>query len=166
MINADQLLAGSNMTLDVDIPERLLPEADAGDRRVRLRPLTVQDLRRISRAARDNDDLSSALMVQQALVEPELSLQQINRLPAGLLHFLLHQVNELSGVGITEQAVADRADHPMIQAAFELSRAFGWTPDQISELTLGQIMVHLHMIRHRPAEADTTPGTNTPMARY
>ncbi len=150
MLSADDLLAGSSLTRDLDIPQSLLGDQQLEDRQVRIRPLSVQDLRLISRAARDNDDLTSALMVQQALIEPKLSVQQIARMPAGLMQYLLQQINRFSGIGASEQELADAMDDPLTQASFALSQAFGWTPEQISQLTLGQIMVHLQMLRERP----------------
>lgn len=157
MLSADDLLAGSSLTRNLEIPQRLLGDQQMEDRQVCIRPLSVQDLRLIARAARDNDDLTSALMVQQALIEPKLSVQQIARMPAGLMQYLLQQVNRFSGIGVNEQELADAMDDPLTQASCALSQAFGWTPDQISELTLGQIMVHLQMLRERP-ELNPEPG--------
>jgi len=76
MLTADELLAGA-LTFEV----RCRPTvASEGHTRWhdRLRPLTVSDLQLIARAARENDALASALMVQSALVEPKLTLPQVN----------------------------------------------------------------------------------------
>ncbi|AVO36346.1 hypothetical protein [Pukyongiella litopenaei] len=147
MISAEDLIAGAATEHAVDIPEALLPDAD--DRRVMLRPLTVRDLRLIARAARDNDDLSGALMVRQALVDPALSLDQIGALPAGLLQFLLSEVNRISGITATEAEVMDALEDPLVQASLLLSRELGWTPEEVGRLTLGETMLHVAALRGR-----------------
>lgn len=147
MISAEDLIAGAATEHAVDIPDALLPDAD--DRRVVLRPLTVRDLRLIARAARDSDDLSGALMVRQALVDPALSLDQIGALPAGLLQFLLSEVNRISGITATETEVLDALEDPLVQASLLLSRELGWTPEEVGRLTLGETMLHVAALRGR-----------------
>lgn len=148
MLTADELLAGGALTFEVDVPGDLLG-ADGGARsgRVRLRPLTVRDLQLVARAAKDNDALASAFMVQTSVVEPRLTLQQVNALPVGLLQFLLAEVNRISGMSASPEDVKASAEEPVVRAAFILSREFGWTPEQVSALTLGQILVHLELLR-------------------
>ena len=147
MISAEDLIAGAATEHAIDIPEVLLPGAE--DRGVVLRPLTVRDLRLIAKATRDNDDLSGALMVRQSLVEPALSLDQIGALPAGLLQFLLAEVNRISGITATEEDVVDAMEDPLVQASLLLSRELGWTPDEIGRLTLGETMLHVAALRSR-----------------
>ena len=90
MLTADELLAGSALSFEVEVPAHILSAAAKGTGgRVRLRPLNVRDLQLIARAAKDNDALTSALMVQTALEEPRLTVAQVNTLPVGLLQFLL-----------------------------------------------------------------------------
>lgn len=143
MLNAEELLAGSALVTEVEIPEPLLAPDAATDRRVRLKPLSVQDLRLINRAARENDNLTAALMVQRSMVEPELTLPQINVLSAGLLQFLLGHVNRVSGIGISDVELREASRDPVTRASLELAIEYGWTPQQIGELTLGQMLLHL-----------------------
>jgi hypothetical protein len=142
-------MGGADATRDVEVPRELLAgsAAIAADRRVRLKPLTVNDLRLISRAARDNDELTAALMVQRSLVEPALSLPELSRIPVGLLQFLVREVNTLSGISASEEEVARAIEDPMAQAAFRLSRAFGWTPEEIGRLTMGEVLTHLQLLK-------------------
>lgn len=147
MISAEDLIAGAATEHAIDIPEALLPGAE--DRGVVLRPLTVRDLRLIAKATRDNDDLSGALMVRQSLVDPALSLDQIGALPAGLLQFLLAEVNRISGITATEEDVVEAMEDPLVQASLLLSRELGWTPDEIGRLTLGETMLHVAALRSR-----------------
>ena len=81
-LTADELLAGSSLTHEVEIPADLLAQNGHGptDPRVVIRPLAVRDLQRIGKAAADNENLSAALMIQQALVEPELKVDEVSRL--------------------------------------------------------------------------------------
>jgi hypothetical protein len=142
-------MGGADATRDVEVPRELLAgsAAIAADRRVRLKPLTVNDLRLISRAARDSDELTAALMVQRSLVEPALSLPELSRIPVGLLQFLVREVNTLSGISASEEEVARAIEDPMAQAAFRLSRAFGWTPEEIGRLTMGEVLTHLQLLK-------------------
>lgn len=147
-LSADELLAGSALAFDVEVPAALIDAARAGlAGKVRLRPLCVRDLQLISRAARDNDSLTGALMVHSALEEPALSIAQINALPIGLLEFLLAEVNRISGLAAAPDSLERAAEAPIARAAHVLAREFGWTPQQIGELTLGQILLHLQMMR-------------------
>ena len=148
MLTAEALLAGADAEREVEVPEHLLPTVSE-DRRVRLRPLTVRDLRLIARAAKENEDLTAALMVRQALIEPTLTLDQIGALPAGLLQFLLREVNRLSGIAATEEEVLAALEDPLAKASLTLAREFGWTPEEVGRLTLGEAILHVATLRAR-----------------
>jgi len=150
MLSADELLAGAQLTFEVEVPANLLGLGlDAARGSVRLRPLTVRDMQLVARAARDNDSMAGVLMVQAALVEPKLSVLQANALPVGLLSFLLSEVNRISGLGVDAESVTNAARDPLVRAAFLLSKEFGWTLEQVSGLTLGQMLVELELLRER-----------------
>ena len=68
---------------------------------------------------------------------------------AGLVEFLLNQVNRISGIDATREELAAAADAPLAKAAFVLAERFGWTPQEVSELTLGQVLLHLQMLDGR-----------------
>lgn len=152
ILTAEELLAGSDLHHTVLIPLELLHPGSEGQPppgelpAVILRPLTVRDLQLILKAARQDDWLLSALMVQRALVEPELSQNQIAALPAGLLRYLADQVNRLSGIGFSEDTVEHLVQAPLARACFILAREFGWTPEQVSAMTMGQILLYLQML--------------------
>ncbi len=155
MLTAEELLAGSDLTYEVVVPPGvLLPgrqqEAE-GDRVVRLRPLTVHDLQLITRAAKESDGLMAAFMVQRALVDPEMTVPQVAGMHVGLLHFLLEEVNRVSGISLTEEEVGAAMEAPLAKAAFVLAEEYGWTPQQVSELTLGQVLLHLQMLSRKGA---------------
>ena len=159
-LSASDLLAGGELVYEVAIPPRLYCSPDTardGDATsppamgVRLRPLTVKDLQLISRAAKENDSLTSALMIQRALVEPQLELPDVYRLPMGLMSFLLDEINRISGIGVSEAELEAAAEEPLIRAAFILAREFGWTPEQVSDLTLGQLMLNLQLLKEKQA---------------
>ena len=154
MLSAEDLLAGAKTSEVVEIPESLLAAGEVEaveDRRVRIKPLSVHELRLIVRAARDNGELTAALMVQRALVEPALTMREVSAMPVGLLHFLLHCVNRISGISASEEELLQAVEDPLTRATFALSRQFGWTPDEIGEMTIGQLLTHLQMLRAEPA---------------
>lgn len=149
MLSSADLLAGEDAVRDVEVPSELLAGAAMtdNDRRVRMKSLTVNDLRLIARAARANDELTAVLMVQRSLVEPALSVPEVSRMPVGLLQFLLREVNDLSGISASEEEVARAIEDPLAQAAFRLSQAFGWTPEEIGRLTMGEVRTHLQLLK-------------------
>ncbi len=159
-LSADELLAGSSLSVEVAVPAAVLHPGDGAARdeggpaargagSVRLRPLTVSDLQVIARAAKESDTLMATLMVQRALIEPALSVAQVAGLHAGLVQFLLLRVNEISGLNASAGELEAAAAEPLVKATFALSRAFGWTPQQVQELTLGQVLLHLQMLGQR-----------------
>jgi hypothetical protein len=155
---AEELLAGGALTFEVEVPSHVLRPGDgAADPElpatVRLRPLTVADLQTIARAAKESDSLTATLMVHSALVEPELTIAQLTTMHVGLLQFLLDRVNELSGISADAAEVAQAVDAPLAKATFVLAEEFGWTPQEVGELTLGQILLHLKMLGERPRPA-------------
>lgn len=155
MLTAEELLAGSALRYEVAVPPAVLHPGNGtnggGSLTVRLRPLTVQDLQLINRAARESDALVATLMVQRALVEPELSVAEVAALHAGLVQYLLAEVNRISAISATADHLAAAAEDPLARAAFVLAREFGWTPQQVGELTLGQVLLHLRMLKEAQA---------------
>jgi hypothetical protein len=148
-LSAQDLLGGAGLRHTVVVPGELLTAGDSetiavGE--VVLRPLTLRDVQRVTQAAKDDRVLISALMVQQALVQPELSVEQVASLPAGLVRFLLQATNRLSGLDIGAGELEAAVREPIVRACFVLSREFGWTPEQCSELTLGQVLLYLEML--------------------
>lgn len=153
MLTADELLAGGALTYEVEIPAHLLhpggSEDNGATNRVRLRPLTIRDLQLISRAAKESDTLIATLMVQRALVEPDMTVMQVANLHVGLVQYLVNQINLISGITTTPEQIATAMEDPLTKAAFVLAHAFGWTPQQVSELTLAQVLLHLQMLKER-----------------
>lgn len=157
-LSADELLASSGATFTVEIPAALFGRApggsagtsNAGDAvaagDVVLRPLQVRDVDRAVRAAREQRVLTSVLMVQQALVSPTLSVEQVASLPAGVAQFLTEQVNAISGLTIDGDDLERAVRAPIARACFILSREFGWTPNECAELTVGQVLLYLEML--------------------
>jgi hypothetical protein len=146
-LNAEELLAGGALTHEVEIPAELLNGNGAGPEghRVTLRPLTVRDLQRIGKAAREDEGLSAALMIQQALVEPALRLDQVSGMPAGVARFLLERINAITGIDTPRDALAELVQAPLARACFVLAKEFGWTPEEVSGMTIGQILLYLEM---------------------
>lgn len=159
MLSAEELLAGGDLTFEVEVPAEVLrPAEDSGNgapTRVRLRPLTVRDLQLISRAAKESDSLTATLMVQRALVEPEMNVAQVSAMHVGLVQFLLQHVNRISGIATTSEQLSRAVEAPLAKAASVLAQEFGWTPQQVNELTLGQVLLHLQMLGERARQSDS-----------
>ena len=152
-LTADALLASGAATHSVRVPASLLrgtssADADSGSAagEVTLRPLLVRDVDRVVRAAREQRILASVLMVQQALVSPKMSVEQVGDLPAGVVQFLADRVNAISGLSMDEDELERAVRAPLARACFILAREFGWTPAECSELTVGQVLLYLEMI--------------------
>jgi hypothetical protein len=146
-LTAEELLAGGAVTHEVQIP----PEFQGGNGdgpmhgAVVLRPLNVRDLQRIGKAAGEDDSLSASLMIQQSLVEPTLKPEQVAQLPAGLARFLVERINAISGISTPRDALAELVQAPLAKACFVLAKQFGWTPEEVSGMTIGQILLYLEM---------------------
>ncbi len=146
-LTAEDLLAGSAVTHEIEIPAELTgTNGNApADARVVLRPLTVRDLQRIGNAAREDDGLSASLMIQQGLIEPALKADQVAQLTAGLARFLVERINSISGINTPRDALEELVQAPLAKACFVLSKEFGWTPEEVSGMTIGQILLYLEM---------------------
>lgn len=151
-LTAEELMAGRDATFDVEIPPDLLqptldeaPASTGG--RVRLRPLTVRDVQLIVKAAKDDEVLTSVLMVQTAMLEPALTDREISALPGGLVRFLVDRINRISGLSSTDDELRELAESPVVQAFFVLAREFNWTPEEVRALTVGQILGYLEMLQ-------------------
>lgn len=148
-LNADELLAGSSLTHEVIIPTELLGNnADNNlHGNVMLRPLTVRDLQRIGKAVNDDDSLSAALMIQTAMAEPALKFDQVSQLPAGLASYLVDQINAISGIDASGDMLKEYVQTPLAKACFVLAKEFGWAPEEVSGMTIGQILLYVEMAK-------------------
>ncbi len=158
MLSAEELLAGSALSFEVEVPAEVLHPSlagagEGGPGKVKLRPLTVQDLQVISRAAKESDSLVATLLVQRALLEPQMTVAQVAAMRAGLVHYLVEQVNRISGITTAAEQLTSAMEAPLARAAFLLAKEFGWTPQQVSELTLGQILLNLQMLKESQRRA-------------
>lgn len=144
-LTAEELLAGSALTHEVEVPRELLGESTSTDARIVIRPLTVHDLQLISKASHNDEGLSAAMMIQQALVEPELKIENAARLPAGMARFLVEKINAISGISTPRNALEELVQAPLARACFILAKEFGWTPEEVSGMTIGQILLYLEM---------------------
>ncbi len=146
-LSSEDLLAGGGLRHEVEIPPEYLNGAGKADtgKTVSLQPLTVRDVQLIGKAAKDDEGLSAALMIQHAMVEPRLKLEQVQQLPAGLARHLVERINQISGIDLPRNALEEMVQTPLAKACFVLSREFGWTPEEVSGMTIGQILLYLEM---------------------
>lgn len=154
MLTAEELLAGSSLRQEVEIPPKLLAGGDGqASATLALRPLTVRDLQKIRKASNGDENLSAALMIQHALIEPEMKADQVSALPAGLAQFLVEQINALSGIDTPKSALQEMVQAPLARACFVLAKEFGWSPEEVSGMTIGQILLYLEMAQEGGASA-------------
>lgn len=149
LLTTADLLAGSKAQQEITIPSAVLQPAASGAQAataggcVRMRPLSIAVLTLISRAAREDAGLIPLLMIKEAVVEPALTLDQIRQMHVGLVYFLVGQINRLSGLDAGGAALDEAADSPLGRTHILLAKHFGWTPDQVGQLTPGQVAVYL-----------------------
>jgi hypothetical protein len=148
LLAAQDLLAGSKVTHDVRVPAEVLkpgspPPEETDEGLVRMRPLNVAILTLISRASREDPSLIPLLMIKEALVEPDLTLDQIRAMHVGLVHFLVAEVNRISGLAADGGTLDETAESTLGQTHVLLAKHFGWTPEQVGQLTPGQVAVYL-----------------------
>lgn len=153
IVTAEELLAGNGMVFEVEIPKHILHpglvrESNQSEpsKKIKLRPLTVKDVQLIAKAAKDDEVLTSVLIIQRAVVEPKLKQNEISEMHSGLVRFLVDHVNQISGLSTTEEEVREITESPIVQAFFILAKEFGWTPQQIKEMTIGQIQGYLELL--------------------
>lgn len=156
-VTAEELLAGGALRYEVEIPPGILhPEGTSIAEKkekteteksvVVLRPLTVQDIQLITKAAKENDVLTSSLMIRRGLVEPALDQNQIAAMHAGLVKFLVSKIQEISGLNASQDSLSELVQAPLSRACFILAKEFGWTPQEVSVMTIGQILLYLEML--------------------
>lgn len=153
-LSAEDLLAGAAGTFTISLPAAVVRPTPAGPGEAQpgiagevvLRPLQIRDVERVTRAAKEQRVLTSVLMVQQALVSPKMTVEQVGSLSAGLVRYLLQQVNQISGLDLGDDDLDKAVKAPLARACFVLSRDFGWTPAECSELTVGQVLLYLEML--------------------
>lgn len=148
-LTAEDLLAGGSLAHEVELPSDLLrAKGDASlSGGVVIRPLTVRDLQRIGKAGRDGEEVAAALIIQQGLVEPSLTMEQVAELPAGAARFLVERINEISGVTTPRDELEEMVQEPLARACFFLAKEFGWTAEEVSAMTVGQILLYLELAR-------------------
>jgi len=152
-LTAEELIAGSGLKLEVEIPPEVLdpggnggPRRDDGGHKVKLRPLTVKDIQLIARAAKNDEVLTSVLMIQQATLEPKLKQEEIARMHGGLVRFLVDTINRISGLRTDGDELREITQAPIVQAFFVLAKEFNWTPEQVRQMTVGQILSYLELL--------------------
>jgi hypothetical protein len=146
VLSPQELLAGSRIVHDVVVPGEVLAPGEVEDAEgglVRLKPLNVTVLTLVSRASRENPALIPLLMIKESLVEPALTLDQLRQMHIGLIHYLVGKVNLISGLAESGEALNDTAASPLGETHILLAKHFGWTPEQVGQLTPGQVAVYL-----------------------
>lgn len=101
-VTADDLLAGANATYRVEVPAEVVKPSGEGAGKaivVHLRPITIGAFQLILKAAKEDAAMIPLLLIKEALVEPAMTLQQIQRMHLGLVEFLVQHIRDISGMG-------------------------------------------------------------------
>src|SRR4026208_1083359 len=156
-VTAEELLAGRELTVEVEIPAQILSPSLANGsangrsqsqeaKKVQLRPLTVKDVQLIAKGAKDDEVLTWGVMIQKSVVEPALKQSDIAGMHSGLVRFLVDAINRISGLSTTDDEMKEIVESPIVRAFFVLAKEFNWTPQQVRELTVGQILGYLELL--------------------
>ena len=152
-LTPEELMAGGSVSYEVEIPEDVLHPQPDGEpirgevvKKIKLRPLTVKDVQLIAKASKNDEVLTSVLMIQKAVVEPQLKQNDIAGMHSGLVRFLVDRINRISGLSTTEDEMREIAESPIVRAFFVLAKEFNWTPQQVKEMTVGQILGYLELL--------------------
>jgi hypothetical protein len=101
-VTADDLLAGANATYRLEVPAEVVKPGGGAEARpiaVVLRPITIGGFQLILKAAKEDAAMIPLLLIKEALVEPVMNLQQIQRMHLGLVEYLVAHIREISGMG-------------------------------------------------------------------
>lgn len=107
-LNSEDLLISASITFDLVIPPIILNPGISessineikNDFIVQIRPLNLGTFQLIMKAAKHDVALIPLLMIKESLVEPEMSLKQVKKLPLGLVKFLIEHIREISGLNV------------------------------------------------------------------
>jgi hypothetical protein len=159
LVTPEELLYGKEQIFNVEIPPSLLQPrlqdspATGSAKIIRLRPLSVADVQLIAKAAKNDEVLTSVLMIQRAVVEPKLKQNQITEMHGGLVSFLVDCINRISGLTTSEDELREITNSPLVRAFFVLAKEFNWTPQQVREMTAGQILGYLELLNQTKRKA-------------
>ncbi len=105
VLSAEDLLAGAETTFEVVIPNDIVsaPKSMNGngatqERIIKIRPLTIGTFSLITRAAKNDTALIPLFMIKESVVEPVLTLEQVKKMPIGLVEFIIEHIREVSGL--------------------------------------------------------------------
>ena len=76
-----------------------------------------------------------------------MKADQVSALPAGLAQYLIERINTISGIDTPRDALQEMVQAPLARACFILAKEFGWSPEEVSGMTIGQILLYLEMAR-------------------
>ena len=76
-------------------------------------------------------------------MEPKLSIDQVKSLHVGLVQFLMEAINRISGLTADGKLISESLNDPAVRANLLLAKHFGWTPEQVGQLTPNQVAVYL-----------------------
>jgi hypothetical protein len=98
-LSAADLLAGAENTFDLEIPTAFAKAPTADTRLIiKIRPLSIGTFSLIMRATKNDPTMMPLFMVKEGVVEPSLTVEQVKKLPIGLVEFIIDNLREISGL--------------------------------------------------------------------
>ncbi|MFM2376525.1 MAG: hypothetical protein RLZZ165_1622 [Bacteroidota bacterium] len=101
-VTADDLLAGADAAYRVEVPPEIVkPGGEPLGKPVAvvLRPITIGTFHLILKASKDDPAMVPLLLIKESMVEPPMSMQQVQRMHIGLVEFLVLHIRDISGMG-------------------------------------------------------------------
>ena len=153
-ITAEDLLVGAAASYTLTIPPAVLrpgledhsTEVQGTEQvEVEIRPLTIKTFQLITRAAKDDPGMIPILMIKEGVVTPQLNPNQIAGMHIGLVEFLVEHIRRISGLSQKKKYLEELAQTPLAKAGYVLAKQFGWSPQQMQEMTMAQIAVYVKM---------------------
>lgn len=92
------LFGNMDEVVQLTIPTDLLTSSEGQALSVEITPLNVQTFQLIAKAGKNEPSLIPLLMVKEAVVSPRLELKDIKKMKVGLVHYLVQEIKQLSGL--------------------------------------------------------------------
>lgn len=108
ILSAEDLLAGAETIFEIVMPNEMISQSfDAKtmngngttqERIIKIRPLTIGVFSLITRAAKNDSALIPLFMIKESVVEPVLTIEQVKKMPIGMVEFIIENIRNVSGL--------------------------------------------------------------------
>lgn len=92
------MLTSINEIYELDIPCEILPYVEGKPHRITIKPLSLYTFQLIAKATKNDHSMIPVLIIKESLLEPSLSITEIQELKVGLANYIISKVKEYSGI--------------------------------------------------------------------